>query len=93
MSSTGKIALIMLGLLTLILLINLIIPAQAQEGPTLTVKVSTIDEKPLANAYVELKYENETKIDVKKTGSDGKVAFDNVAGDKLYRIYVYYPAG
>ncbi|MEM2847004.1 MAG: hypothetical protein QW624_05190 [Nitrososphaerota archaeon] len=93
MSSAGKIALIMLGLLTLILLTSLIIPAQAQDDPTLTIKVSTIDEKPLANAYVELKYENETKIDVKKTGSDGKVAFDNVAGDKLYRIYVYYPAG
>ncbi|MEM4021305.1 MAG: hypothetical protein QXI18_02915 [Nitrososphaerota archaeon] len=93
MSSTGKIALIMLGLLTLILLINLIIPTQAQEGPTLTVKVSTMDKKPLAGAYVELRYEDETKIDVKKTGSDGRVTFDNVAGDKLYRIYVYYPAG
>ena len=92
MQSARKITLVMLVVFTLLLLMNLITSIQAQNDPTLTIKVYTKDEKPLANAYVELKDQNGTKIDVKKTGSDGKASF-SVTGDKLYNAYVYYPAG
>lgn len=88
MRSARKTALAILVPLTLLLLINLITPTHAQNGPTLTIKVYTIDEKPLANAYVELK--NET---IKKTGSDGTVSFADLSPNNTYVIYVYYPAG
>jgi len=92
MQSAKKTAPAMLVIITLLLLMNLIIPIHAQDDPTLTIKVYTRDNKPLANAYVELRDQDGTRIGIKKTGSDGKTSLD-VAGDKLYNAYVYYPAG
>lgn len=80
---------------TIILLMTFIIATSLTsaraEDPELTVRVYTVDDKPLKNAYIKITSNGDTEA-TGKTGSDGEASFD-LSGDKLYDVHVYYPAG
>lgn len=80
---------------TIILLITFIIATNLTsayaEDLELTVKVYTVDEKPLGDAYVKVVSNGDTKA-TGRTGSDGEISF-NLPENEIYDIYVYYPAG
>jgi len=84
------------SIMILILLIFILISitftqVQAQEE-TLTVKVTTEDDKPLKDAYVKVVHDHTTEA-ADWTDSDGEISFEDLEVNKTYDIYVYYPEG
>ncbi|MCD6421215.1 MAG: carboxypeptidase regulatory-like domain-containing protein, partial [Thaumarchaeota archaeon] len=89
MSSYIKLTIILI-LLTLTFTI-LASPVEAEDA-TLTVKVLTVDGKPLKNAHLEIKNSTSNEVVATgKTGSDGKASFSLELYN--YSIAVYYPEG
>ena len=84
-----KTAPIIILLITFIIAVSL--TSAHAEDLELTVRVYTVDEKPLKGAYVKVVSNGDTK-DTGKTGSDGEISFD-LPENETYDIYVYYPAG